>query len=414
MARFYRCRVFWHDDLFRLARPCRCRVLGYDDLAGAFLLVRFYRRRMLGYDDLACLTRPCRSHVLGHHGLTRMFGLCRCRVFWYDDLFRLARPCRRHVLGYDDLTRRCRLTRPCRHNVLGHDDLFRLARPCRCRVLRYDDLAGAFLLVRFYRRRMFGYDDLACLTRPCRSHVLGHHGLTRMFGLCRCRVFRYDDLFRLARLCRRHVLGYDDLSGLGWRDSPSGTLDLLLLKCYFRFGSVHLIGRDDIVCGLRRYDPGLAVDLAFLDTLHLFLENGGIFLLALANDRIILVDSVDHGIVRLLFYRYVRVVVPLFVRRVIVDHRVTDDRRSAVVIDHGDRVYVGHLHFPVIVHTVEIVPGNHDSTACIGIVPDVDVDPCDIDIGYDHIVRASPIAAAVVCLARRQRHPAHIISAVDP
>ena len=103
---------------------------------------------------------------------------------------------------------------------------------------------------------MFGYDDLAFLTWPCRRHVLGHHDLTRTFRLCRRHVLRHDDLFRLTRLCRRHVLRYDDLSRLGWRDSPSGTFNLLLLKRYFRFGPVHLIGWYDIVRGLRRLRSG--------------------------------------------------------------------------------------------------------------------------------------------------------------
>jgi len=60
-------------------------------------------------------------------------------------------------------------------------------------------------------------------------------------------------------------------------------------------------------------------------------------------------------LVRLLVHRYVRVVIPLLVRRVIVDHRVIDDRRRMVVVDDGGTVDIGHLDIPVIVHTVEIV-----------------------------------------------------------
>ena len=349
-------------------------MLRHDDLTGKFLLTRFYRRRMFGYDDLAYLTWPCRCHVFGHHGLTRMFRLCRCHVLRYDDLFRLTWPCRCHVLRHDDLTGRPRLTRPCRCDVFRYHDRSGLTRLCRCRVLRHDDLTGTFLLTRFYRRRMFGYDDLASLTWPCRRHVLGHHGLTRMFRLCRRHVLRHDDLFRLTWPCRCHVLRYDDLSRLGWRDSPSGTFNLLLLKRYFRFGPVHLIGWYDIVRGLRRFNPGLAVNLALPDTLHLLLDHGSIFFLAPLNDRFILLDSVDHGIVGLLVHRDVGVVIPLLVRRVIVDHRVIDDRRRTVVVDDGGGVYIGHPDIPVIVHTVEIVLGDHDGMVCVGIIPEVDVD----------------------------------------
>ena len=94
----------------------------------------------------------------------------------------------------------------------------------------------------------------------------------------------------------------------------------------------------------------------------------------------ILLDSVDHGIVRLLVHRYVGVVVPLLVRRVIVDHRVIDDRRRTVVVDDGGAVYVGHPDIRVIVHTVEIVLVDHDGMVYVGIIPDVDVDPGDVDV----------------------------------
>ena len=170
------------------------------------------------------------------------------------------------------------------------------------------------------------------------------------------------------------MLRHDHLSRLGWRDSLPGTFNLLLLKRYFRFGPVHLIGRYDIVRALGWFDPGLAVDPPFLGALHPFLDHGSVLFPAPLNDGLIMLDSIDHGIVGLLFHRDVGVVVPLLVRRVIVDHRVIDDRRRTVVVDDGGAVYVGHPHIPVIVHTIEIVLGDHDGMVCIGIIPDVDVD----------------------------------------
>ena len=97
-----------------------------------------------------------------------------------------------------------------------------------------------------------------------------------------------------------------------------------------------------MVRDLGRFDPGLAVDPPLRDALHPFLDHGSFFLPALTDDCLILLDSVDHGIVRLLVHLYVGVVVPLLVRRVIVDHRVIDDRRRTVVVDDGGAVYVGH------------------------------------------------------------------------
>jgi len=60
----------------------------------------------------------------------------------------------------------------------------------------------------------------------------------------------------------------------GLRDSSSYTFNLLQLKRYFRGGPVHLIGWYDIVRGLRRFNPGLAVDRSFLATLRPFLDHG--------------------------------------------------------------------------------------------------------------------------------------------
>jgi len=84
-------------------------------------------------------------------------------------------------------------------------------------------------------------------------------------------MLRHDDLFLLAWPCRCDVLRHDDLSRLGWRDSPPGTLNLLLMKRHFRLGPVHLIGWYDIVRALRGFDPGLAVDPPFPGALRPFL-----------------------------------------------------------------------------------------------------------------------------------------------
>jgi len=414
LTRPCRCHVFRYHDLGGLTRFCRSHVLWHDNLTGKFLLTLFYRRRVFGYDDLAYLTCLCRCHVLGHHGLIRAFRFCRCHVLRHDHLFRLTWLCRCHALRHDDLTGRPRLTRPCRCYMLGYHDRSGLTGLCGCRMLWHNDLTGKFLLTLFYRRRMFGYDDLAYLTCLCRCHVLGHHGLIRAFRLCRCHVLRHDDLFRLTWLCRCHVLRHDDLSRLGWRDSPSGTLNLLLLKRYFRFGPVHLIGGYDVVRCLRRFNPGLAVDLPLFGAPRLLLDHGSVLFPAPLNDRLIVLDSIDHGIVRLLFHRDVGVIVPLLVRRVIVDHRVIDHRRRTVVVDDGGAVYVGHPHIPVIVYTVKIVLGDHDGVVCISIIAKVDVDLRDVDVGHDHVTRASPATVAVVRLAWRQRHPPHIGAMMNP
>ena len=192
------------------------------------------------------------------------------------------------------------------------------------------------------------------------------------------------------------------------------TFDFPLLKIYFRFRPVHLAGGYDIVRDLGRFDPGLPVDPPLRDALHSLLEHRSFFFLALTSHCLILLDPVDHGIVGLLVHLTVGVVVPLLDRRVIVDHRVIDDRGRTVVVDDGGAVYVGHPDIPVIVHTIEIVPVDHDSTVYVGIIPDVDVDLRDVDVGYDHRMRTSPVAVAVVRLARGQRHPSHIGSRVNP
>jgi len=45
---------------------------------------------------------------------------------------------------------------------------------------------------------------------------------------------------------------------------------------------------------------------------------------------------------------------------------------------------------------------------------DVDVDLGDVNVVHNHRMRASPVAVAVVRLARCQRHPSHINSSVNP
>ncbi len=194
----------------------------------------------------------------------------------------------------------------------------------------------------------------------------------------------------------------------------SSGFDLSFLKLYFRFRSIDLVDRYNIVRGLGLLDPGLAVDLSFLDTLHPFLNDGSLFFFGLMDDFLILLNTVDHGIVRLFFHCNIGVVVPLFVRRVMVDHRIVDDRHRLVVVDDGGAADVGHPDIPVIVHPVEIVLVDHDGMVCISIITDVDVDLRDVYIGDDHRMRTSPVTVAVVRLARRQGHPPHMASRVNP
>jgi len=132
------------------------------------------------------------------------------------------------------------------------------------------------------------------------------------------------------------------------------------------------------------------------------------------DDCLILLDTIDHGIVRFLVHCHVGIVVPLLDRRVIVDHRVIDDRRRTVIVNDGGAVNVGHPDIRVIVYSVEIVLVDHDGTVYVGIIPDVDVDLGDVDVVHDHHMRASPVAVAVVRLARCERHPSHIGPGVNP
>ena len=104
---------------------------------------------------------------------------------------------------------------------------------------------------------------------------------------------------------------------------------------------------------------------------------------------------------------------PLFVRRVIVDHGIIDDRCRFIVVDDRGGVHIGHPDIPVIVHTVEIVPRNDDGMTCVCIASNIDIDPGDV-VGYDHRMGASPVAVTVIRLTRRQRHPSHIGVMVNP
>jgi hypothetical protein len=132
------------------------------------------------------------------------------------------------------------------------------------------------------------------------------------------------------------------------------------------------------------------------------------------DDRLIVQDSVDHGVVRLLVHRYVGVVITLFDCSVIVDHRVINDWGRMVIVDDGGAIDVGRSDLSVIVHIVEIVLLDHDGMVYVGIIPDVDVDLGNGDVVYDHCMRASPGAVAEVRLAQCQRHPSYISSSVNP
>ena len=209
----------------------------------------------------------------------------------------------------------------------------------------------------------------------------------------------------MAGLCRRSLCR---------SFSRASTLDLLLLKCHFRFRLVHLIGGHDSARGFGWVDPCLLIDSPFGDLPYLLLEDSGVFSPALTNDFLILLDSVDRGIVGLLGHRYIRIVVPLIVRRVIVDHRVIDHRRCTVVVDDGRVAYVGHPDIPVTVHTGETVLVDHNGVVYVGMPPDIDVDTADVDVRYDHLMTASPVAVAVICLSRCQRHPSHVFSTMNP
>ena len=312
--------------------------------------------------------------------------------------------------------------------------LFPLARFYRGNALwSSSGLSGLSRLFRTHLFRSCGLYGLFLLTRFCRGNALwsssGLSGLSRLFRTHSFRSCGLHGLFLLTRFCRGHALwsssGLSGLSrlfrthsfrscGLHRLAGYPGTLDLSLLKLYFRCRTVHFACRHDIVRDLGRFDPALAVNPPLRDALHSFPDHGSFFFLARMNDRLILLNSVDHGIVRLLFHRDVGVVVPLVVRRVIIDHRIADDRCRTVVIDDGGGVDVGHPDLRVIVHTVEIALVDHDGAVYVSIIPDIDVDLGDVDVVHDHHMRATPVAVAVVRLARCQRHPSHIRSSVNP
>ena len=132
------------------------------------------------------------------------------------------------------------------------------------------------------------------------------------------------------------------------------------------------------------------------------------------DNRLIVLDPIDHGIVRLLFHSYVAVVVTLLDFRIIVNHRVIDDRGRMVVVDNGSPVNVCHPDIPVIVHIVEIVLVDHDGMVYVDIIPDVDVDLGDVDVVHEHHTRATPRPVAVVRLVRSEGYPSYVRPGVNP
>ncbi len=230
--------------------------------------------------------------------------------------------------------------------------------------------------------------------RLCRGIILFgrlHGGLGR---------FRRSCLLRLGRLDG----GY----------SPSCVLNLFLLKWYFRSGTVHLIGRHNEARAFRRFNPGLAANPPFPCTTYLLLYyRSSLFLIPL-NDCPIILDPVDHCAMRFLIYRDIRIVVPMSVALVIVDHPVIDDGRGKKVVDDDGGVYIGHTYTPVIIHTIKIALRDYDGTVCVGIIPGADIDPPEIGVGNHDVTGTSPVTVTVVGLAGRQRYPTHIRSAVNP
>ena len=105
-------------------------------------------------------------------------------------------------------------------------------------------------------------------------------------------------------------------------------------------------------------------------------------------------------------------VVPLPDRRVIVDHGIIDDRRSTEVVDDGGAAHVDP-NIPVVVHAAEMILVNQDGMVRISIIPNTDM-MRNVPAGDDHRMTASPVAVAVVNLVRRQRHPSHVKTAVNP
>ena len=161
------------------------------------------------------------------------------------------------------------------------------------------------------------------------------------------------------------------------------------------------------------FDTGFAVDLSFLSTSNLFPNHNSVLFPAPLNSGCVLLDTVDHRIMGFLLCHSACEGVPLSVRCVIPDHGIIDDRNCFIVIDDCGGVCTGHPDIPVIVHAVEIIPGNDNSLSCVCMASDIDIDPADI-AGYDHIMAASPMAVTVICLMRRQWHPSHIGVMVNP
>jgi hypothetical protein len=161
------------------------------------------------------------------------------------------------------------------------------------------------------------------------------------------------------------------------------------------------------------FDTDFTVDLSFLGTSKLFPNHDSVFFSVPLNSGYVLLDSVYHGIMGFLLCRCVCESVPLFVRCIVPDNRIIDDRTCLIVTDDCGGACTGHPDIPVIVHTIEIIPGNDNSLSCVCMASDIDIDPADI-AGYDHIMAASPMAVTVICLMRRQWHPSHIGVMVNP
>ncbi len=143
-------------------------------------------------------------------------------------------------------------------------------------------------------------------------------------------------------------------------------------------------------------------------------QRGSLFISALMDIVLILPDPINSRIMRSLFYRKVRIGVSLFDIGVVAHHPVVDDRRPMVVIDNRAAIDPFQAVFPVIVHTVKIFPVNHDGVVCVSMVPHIDIDPGNIDVIYNHGMRPSPVASAIIPLARRQRNPTQINSGMNP
>jgi hypothetical protein len=161
-------------------------------------------------------------------------------------------------------------------------------------------------------------------------------------------------------------------------------------------------------------DPGLTTDPPLRDALHSFPEYGSFFFPAFMDNPLIVLDPIDYGIVRLLSHHYVGEVVTLLDRRIIVDHRVIDDRGRTVVVDNGSTVNVGHPGIPVIVHIVEIVLVDHDGMVYVSIILDVNVDLGDVDVVHDDHTRATPRPVAVIRLVWSEGHPSYVRPGVNP